>query len=535
MNTQTLKQHRVWLLIALAALFAVIIGAQSVSADSSPVLEQASGCVVNTAWPTYTVVGGDTISRIARRFGTTTRDLINANCLANANRIYRGQLLRVPPTNGGGTSNNPVPNENFSVGVSYQAFESGFMIWRGDTGAIWVFGNNGLLQTYLLRTYGGLPTTRYPAAPPASRYRPSNGFRQVWDNFADARTLLGYALTAGESGYIMSIQTPANRAYQLITLPDSAQQAQLSQNRWTSITSGDPVVGTTGAAYQEFENGYMVWRADNNEIWVFSGRETGTMNRITTSLYGSLPDNPVSDSPPSGRVSPVRGFGKVWGSFPNIRLQLGWAIGSEEGFTMTVQQVLRPTGYSFAIPRERTITMAMGGFRVDGTILPLPVPSPTNYLATAQQFENGYMIWNASSGEIWVLIGQENGRFISFPLNNYGNLPVIAPTNVLPGRYAPLMGFNRIWANIPDIRPQLGWAVAPEVSYTLGITTLNPTSFTFNIPNGRVATRTTSGWQFNNAPSLPFEATPEATPEPTLITPEVTPEITPEATAVIGG
>ena len=415
MNTQALKHHRFWLLIALAALVAVIIGAQSVSADSSPFLEQASGCIIRTDWPTYTVVGGDNVSRIARRFGTTTRDLMNANCLANANRIYRGQLLRVPPTNGGGTGSNPLPNENFSVGVNHQLFESGFMIWRGDTGAIWVFGNNGVLQTYPLRIYGGLPTTRYPAAPPASRYRPSNGFRQVWDNFADARNLLGYALTPSESGYIMSIQTPANRAYQLITLPDTTQQAQISQNRWTSITNGDPVVGTTGAAYQEFENGYMIWRADNNEIWVFSGRETGTMSRIPTSVYGGLPDNPITDSPPFGKTLPVRGFGKVWGSFPNIRSQLGWAMGSEEGFTMIVRQVQRPTGYAFAIPRERTITLAMGGFRVDRVILPPPTPSPTNYLATSQQFENGYMIWNASSGEIWVLLGRENGRFIPFP------------------------------------------------------------------------------------------------------------------------
>jgi len=42
MNIQSLNHHRFWLLIALAALVAVIIGAQSVSADSPMVFD--SGC-----------------------------------------------------------------------------------------------------------------------------------------------------------------------------------------------------------------------------------------------------------------------------------------------------------------------------------------------------------------------------------------------------------------------------------------------------------------------------------------------------------
>lgn len=54
------------------------------------------GCVVRNDYPTYTVQRGDTLSNIARRYGSSTNQLVTANCLANANNIAVGQVLRVP-------------------------------------------------------------------------------------------------------------------------------------------------------------------------------------------------------------------------------------------------------------------------------------------------------------------------------------------------------------------------------------------------------------------------------------------------------
>ncbi|MBN2303189.1 MAG: LysM peptidoglycan-binding domain-containing protein [Anaerolineae bacterium] len=48
---------------------------------------------------TYTVVAGDTLSRIAARFGTTVAALVQANNIVNPNLIYVGQVLTIP---GGG-------------------------------------------------------------------------------------------------------------------------------------------------------------------------------------------------------------------------------------------------------------------------------------------------------------------------------------------------------------------------------------------------------------------------------------------------
>lgn len=47
------------------------------------------------AYRTYTVRGGDTLSGIASRYGTTYQRLAQINGIANPNRIYAGQVLRI--------------------------------------------------------------------------------------------------------------------------------------------------------------------------------------------------------------------------------------------------------------------------------------------------------------------------------------------------------------------------------------------------------------------------------------------------------
>lgn len=49
-----------------------------------------------TSGRTYTVVKGDTLGGIAQRFGTTWQALQVANGIANANRIYPGQVITIP-------------------------------------------------------------------------------------------------------------------------------------------------------------------------------------------------------------------------------------------------------------------------------------------------------------------------------------------------------------------------------------------------------------------------------------------------------
>ncbi len=56
----------------------------------------APTCTPRADWPLYKVVTGDTLGRIAVRAGSSTVELIQANCLTNANLISVGQSLHVP-------------------------------------------------------------------------------------------------------------------------------------------------------------------------------------------------------------------------------------------------------------------------------------------------------------------------------------------------------------------------------------------------------------------------------------------------------
>ncbi|MFJ0817762.1 peptidoglycan DD-metalloendopeptidase family protein [Bordetella bronchiseptica] len=55
----------------------------------------------------YRVQSGDTLHSIARKHGQSVGDLVRWNKLANANRIEKGQLLRVKPPGTGGSASPP--------------------------------------------------------------------------------------------------------------------------------------------------------------------------------------------------------------------------------------------------------------------------------------------------------------------------------------------------------------------------------------------------------------------------------------------
>lgn len=90
-----------------------------------------TGGPTNQETVTYTVVRGDTLSRIARRFGTTFTAIAQANNLADPNLIYVGQVLTIPgatappPTDNGGDDENVTNPPPTSEGT--------YTVVRGDT------------------------------------------------------------------------------------------------------------------------------------------------------------------------------------------------------------------------------------------------------------------------------------------------------------------------------------------------------------------------------------------------------------------
>jgi LysM repeat protein len=69
----------------------------TISTSSGGTTTNPPACTPRADWTaTYTIQSGDTLNKIAQRAGTTIDALQNGNCLADANVISVGQVLRVP-------------------------------------------------------------------------------------------------------------------------------------------------------------------------------------------------------------------------------------------------------------------------------------------------------------------------------------------------------------------------------------------------------------------------------------------------------
>jgi LysM repeat protein len=76
----------------------------------------------------YTVRPGDTLSRIAWRFGTTVQAIVQANGIINPNLIFYGQVLWIPSSGGSGGSTTYIVQRGDTLcsiarrfGTTYQA------------------------------------------------------------------------------------------------------------------------------------------------------------------------------------------------------------------------------------------------------------------------------------------------------------------------------------------------------------------------------------------------------------------------------
>jgi hypothetical protein len=126
-----------------------------------------------------------------------------------------------------------------------------------------------------------------------------------------------------------------------------------------TLTDTCPFTRTIGvlAAYQPFAGGFMMWRADTQQIYaVYDG---GTYE-IFPDTYVEGEDIGVEEEAPDGFFAPIRGFGKVWASNPGVRETLGWATGIEQGYNATVELLL-------VTNRPNTVLIV----RPDGNILRL--------------------------------------------------------------------------------------------------------------------------------------------------------------------
>ena len=105
------------------------------SAAPAPASTPPPAPAATSAASSYTIVGGDTISGIARRFGVSTQSVLTANGLSGSSIIYPGQSVTIPGS--GAPALNAVPVAAVSAAPAAPAavapVAGNYLIVSGDT------------------------------------------------------------------------------------------------------------------------------------------------------------------------------------------------------------------------------------------------------------------------------------------------------------------------------------------------------------------------------------------------------------------
>ncbi len=113
---------------------------------------------------------------------------------------------------------------------------------------------------------------------------------------------------------------------------------------------------STQAAEQTFEGGRMIWLEHAAPIRQWDWGSGGKEDFIILALYSpgvawpqkqtfvdawslNEPDGDPSIVPPAAKFQPIRGFGKVWRTYSDVRQKLGWALTQEQSFVAVYQLV----------------------------------------------------------------------------------------------------------------------------------------------------------------------------------------------------
>src|SRR5262249_40869931 len=83
---------------------------------------------------------------------------------------------------------------------------------------------------------------------------------------------------------------------------------------------------------QTFEHGLMIWRSDNELVYVLF--DNGTFLKQNDTWSGEALQR---ETPPAGLQQPQMGFGKIWLENDTVRGGLGWATAGEVSYTTTFE------------------------------------------------------------------------------------------------------------------------------------------------------------------------------------------------------
>jgi hypothetical protein len=117
----------------------------------------------------------------------------------------------------------------------------------------------------------------------------------------------------------------------------------------------------TPGAFQAFEGGLMLWRAEGRAIYLL--RAEGTWSHFLDAWDESQPAYDPTLTEPDGLLQPVRGFGKVWRErLGGPQAAIGWALTPEQGYQIWAQLFARRNGGSiFSGPAGEAYVLSNDG------------------------------------------------------------------------------------------------------------------------------------------------------------------------------
>jgi hypothetical protein len=119
-----------------------------------------------------------------------------------------------------------------------------------------------------------------------------------------------------------------------------------------------------------FERGSMIY-VQGSPGQIYALTSDNRFRRFDDTFIEGVDPESGGETPPTGLLEPVRGFGKVWRSTPDVRSGLGWALTAESGGSSSL--LVFDRGRMLYLPqRNQTLVLVEDPGGASGTWIALP-------------------------------------------------------------------------------------------------------------------------------------------------------------------
>lgn len=424
--------------------------------SATPTVLLATVCAPRQEWPVYTVQRGDTLFNIAQRAGSSVAELSAANCLANPNVLPAGTRLFVPRLPQPTATSVP-PTATATMPAPWVSFDSATIGLRFSYPPHWTIrqaepypdigGVDGFVRLSLMSSPQDIDFMTNQEA--------FNGLYGM-NPAIEGATLSG--------GFTARIIRPS---------------AEVTGHRQAALIAYLPApVYVTDAP-----SNYLILAADADHFQLIANTLQLTLRPVTVAINLF---NATAEPLPGGGRRVTFNWDSVGATRGSItagtadRLYPWWPVVARGQLTVEL------TGTGFPNP-PMTLTMwnDVTGQQTVATVnlewpcahnyffapVPLRCPSGPEVRTTGayQPFEHGFMIWLRLPENVAYVFTFFDGHEMRTATDLWTEgMPESDPSIVPPpGLFQPVRGFGQVWREDAELRARLGWATAPEQTYTL--------------------------------------------------------------------